>query len=413
MHNGKRISSAILTLVLSIILIAGSIAGCSKKEKVQTEPKTQIVLWYYWDLPYQKQTLSDLVEAFNQSQDKIEVSAKYIPDAEFRKEFSLGIVDGEAPDIALLDSADFQYFNALQPFVPLDGEIRELDAYMPAALEPCTIEGRIMGLPCGLNCTALFYNKNMLEAAGIPVPATWDDLYQAARLMSKDGTYGYGQSALQSEESLYAFLPMLWSLGGDVDDINSENSRKAFGLLKSLAQCQAMNRQSISLTGSDLAGQFAEGNVAMMINGMGMVDFIREQNPELNFGVGDIPSQGEGASVTGGEIFGVTDGENKTEAITFLLFVCEKDRMESYIDNLDMLAPREDILRIQYQDDAVMRQFTEIFAYARNREFTKEWPEVSAVISKAIEEIIIGERDMDEVLQEAEIAIQTIREDSE
>lgn len=410
MNNEKKLISAMLVLVLSAALAAGCCTGCTQREKEQIKKSTEIVLWYYWDHSYQRKVLNDLADTFNSSQENIQVTIKYIPDADFRKELTLSIADGDMPDIALVDSADFQYFYKIYPFSDLTDRIPELNNYMSIALEPCTVEGRIMGLPCGLNCTALFYNKDILEEKGMEVPLDWEMLCQTAKGVSGTNVYGYGQSALQSEESLYSFLPMLWSMGGDVDAINSESSRRAFEILEELAKSGAMNKQSISLTGSDLAGQFAEGNVVMMANGMGMVDLIREQNPELDFGVTTIPQSGQAVSTTGGEIFGVMSERHEEEAIQFLQFVSEKERLISYIDALNMLAPREDIMLQQYQNDPLLRNFVEIFKTARPREFSEDWTPVSVVISEAIEEIIIGERDMNEVLDEAAEQIQAIRE---
>ena len=75
------------------------------------------------------------------------------------------------PDIALVDSADFQFFQHTQPFADLTDEIEGLEDYLPEALAPCEEEGRIKGLPFGVNCVALFYNEEMLAKRGLNPPA--------------------------------------------------------------------------------------------------------------------------------------------------------------------------------------------------------------------------------------------------
>ena len=42
----------------------------------------------------------DLIDEFNHSQDDIEVTTRYIPDADFKKELALGMYEGTMPDIA-------------------------------------------------------------------------------------------------------------------------------------------------------------------------------------------------------------------------------------------------------------------------------------------------------------------------
>ena len=53
--------------------------------------KKQIELWHYWDIPGNQQHLEELVDQFNQSQDKIEVKVSYIPDEDFKKQLALSM----------------------------------------------------------------------------------------------------------------------------------------------------------------------------------------------------------------------------------------------------------------------------------------------------------------------------------
>ena len=64
------------------------------------------------------------------------------------------------PDIAVVDSSDFQFLHHMKAFADLTDAIPELKEYNEKALEPCTIDGRIYGQPFGVNCTGMFYNKN-------------------------------------------------------------------------------------------------------------------------------------------------------------------------------------------------------------------------------------------------------------
>ena len=131
-------------------------AGC-KEESLPEEPeKTEVLLWYYWDIGRTQTELANLIEEFNNSQDRILVHAQYIPDESFKKRMALGAADDAMPDLALVDSCDFQYMHEMRPFVELTEEIGELEEYLPGALKPCTIDDRIYGLPFGVNCLAMF-----------------------------------------------------------------------------------------------------------------------------------------------------------------------------------------------------------------------------------------------------------------
>lgn len=83
----------------------------------------QIELWHYWDIPGNQQHLEELVDQFNQSQDKIEVKVSYIPDEDFKKQLALSMSEEKMPDIALVDSSDFQFLHQMKPFADLTDEI--------------------------------------------------------------------------------------------------------------------------------------------------------------------------------------------------------------------------------------------------------------------------------------------------
>ena len=88
------------------------------------------------------------------------------------------------PDIALVDSSDFQFLHQMKPFADLTDEIPELQEYSEKALAPCSAGGRIYGQPFGVNCTAMFYNKKILEKAGCKVPDNWEEFEEIAAKVS-------------------------------------------------------------------------------------------------------------------------------------------------------------------------------------------------------------------------------------
>ena len=112
------------------------------------------------DIPDNQRHLEELVEQFNKMQEDIEIEVSYIPDEDFKKQLALAMSEEKMPDIAVVDSSDFQFLHHMKAFADLTDAIPELKEYNEKALEPCTIDGRIYGQPFGVNCTGMFYNKN-------------------------------------------------------------------------------------------------------------------------------------------------------------------------------------------------------------------------------------------------------------
>lgn len=400
--NGRKFAlrTGMAFLLLSLLLFT---AGCDRQAQVKESApeKTVVTLWHYWDIPACQQALSKLVKAFNTSQDHITVEIKYVPDEDFKKQLALSMADGTMPDIAVVDSSDFRFFHHMKQFADLTGRLEELPAYLPQALEPCEIDGRVYGLPFSMNCPALIYNKQMLAEAGCAVPGTWEEFCDTAVRTTNDSHYGFALAGIQSEESLYAFLPVLWSMGGDVRQIDSEAGRNAFGLLETLSEQGALNRQSVSMTLADVMHQFCKGKTAMMFNTGMTVEYIRKNAPDIEFGIAPIPTDGERIITVGGEIMAVSEDGHVEEALEFMRYLADPQRMQSYMDAFGFLAPRKDVMEKQYPDDEDRRAFIGLFETARCREFAPWWPSVSGEVTRAMENVILGSG-VEETLKEAD-----------
>ena len=57
---------------------------------------------------------------------------------------------------------------------------------MTAFLEQSEIDGTVWAIPDLASARALYYNKDILEAAGVEVPTTWDELTAACEADQRD-----------------------------------------------------------------------------------------------------------------------------------------------------------------------------------------------------------------------------------
>lgn len=404
----------IITVIILSILNGCSVVPAENKtiNKKQSSKKV-ITLWYYWDIAKNQQELSDLIDKFNKSQDKIEVKTRYVPDEDFKKQLSLSVIKKDTPDLVLIDSADHAYYNGMHLFEDLTDKIGDLGSYDQTVLNSCKMNGRVYGVPFGINCLALFYNEDMLKRAGCEVPTNWKEFQETAKKLTNENTHGFGMTALQSEESLYEFLPILWSYGGEIDKIDSSEGKEAFSILQNLVRDGSMSKDSTNLTLVDLMNEFINKKIAMMFNSPMIVQTIREKAKGLNWNVAFLPKVKENVSVIGGENWAVVNGKNKDEAIKFIKYVTQKDRVKSYISNFGFLSPRTDIMEKQYLNDKIMRKFYEIYNYSRQREITKKWPLKSEVISNAMSDTIMGSKDLDKILQEAQQSMDNISKEEQ
>lgn len=406
---------SILKPIITGLLAAAcmlAFTNCQREEAKKQPQREQLVLWHYWDIPKNQRHLEELVEGFNASQEEAEIKVRYIPDEDFKKQLALAMAEGSMPDIALVDSSDFQFLHHMQPFAELTGQIPELENYLPQALSACTVDGKIYGQPFGVNCTGMFYNKELLEKAGCQVPTDWEEFRETAQKISSEGVSGFAITALPTEESMYEFLPLLWSMGGDVHSINSEASAGAFSFLDDMEQEGSLSKQSISLTMGDLTNQFIQGKIAMMFNSSMAIDSIEEEAPGMEFGVAPIPCGETSVTVAGGEILAVADNTHKEAAAAFLKYLSEPKRMQSYIDAFGFLAPRQDIMEQQFPEEPLKQAFIGMYQDARLRETSTVWPRISLTLADTLGQVLLEDGGTQEILEKTAGKLTEIREEA-
>ncbi len=51
------------------------------------------------------------------------------------------------------------------------------------------VNGKLNAISNALNCETCYYNKEIYDKYGLELPSDWEDLFEAAKIMSKDGVY--------------------------------------------------------------------------------------------------------------------------------------------------------------------------------------------------------------------------------
>ena len=405
----------LLAASMSLSLVAvgcGSTASTTTIEdeavaSTGTEASGDVTIWYYWETEGHQEALNHIIEEFNGQQDDITVEAKYVPFADFKKQLSVGASAGELPDIVILDNPDHASYAAMGIFADLTGRF-DVSTYYDGPVNSCTLDGKLYGVPFGSNDLVLFYNEDMLEAAGCEVPTTWDELLEVAKATTTDNVYGFAHCALQNEEGTFNFLPWVWSTGATSYEIDSEGGIKAMEFEKSLVESGAFPKEAINWTQGDTMNQFISGNLAMMINGTWQIPTMREEVPDMNWNVAPIPQDAEQASGLGGENYAVIAGGNEEASIEFLKYATSGETCLYMMNAMGYISADSTIAENQFEGDEVYQVFVDEMQYAHARGPLPEWPDISDAISLAFNKVLIGEAEPADAAAEAQATIDSI-----
>ncbi len=393
----------LIPLLLSAGLACSMLGGTAYAQ----EAEGNVTIWYYWETEGHQKALNHIIEEFNSSQEDITVEAKYVPFADFKKQLSIGASADELPDLVILDNPDHAAYAAMGIFADITDKF-DVSNYYEGPVNSCTLDGKLYGVPFGSNDLVLFYNEDMLKEAGCEVPATWDELLEAAKATTTDTVSGFAHCALQNEEGTFNFLPWVWSTGATSYEINSEGGIKALTFEKELVDSGAMTKEAINWTQGDTMHQFIAGNLAMMINGTWQIPTMREEVPELNWNVAPIPQDKEQASGLGGENYAVIAGGNEDAAVKFLEYATSPETCLYMMNAMGYISADSTIAEGQFEGDEVYQVFVDEMQYAHARGPLPEWPSISDAISLAFNKVITGDASPEDAAAEAQATIDGI-----
>ncbi len=419
----KTCVSLILTLALSVSLAAcGSSpapapSGPSPASSTPGTPgtsgeKVTIELWHYFP-DANVAAFDKIIDDFNSSQDRIEVKTTFVARADLMKQYAMGAISGELPDIGMTDSPDMASFvemGIFEDITDLAGSWGELDQFLPGPLSSCKgKDGKLYGLPQNANDLGFFYNKDLLKAAGYEnPPQTWEELSQMCEELAKQGVFGLGLSLQSTENATFQFYPFLYGAGGSIEEVNSPAGVKALTLISELYQKGYISPETINWAQSDVVQSFIAGKTAMVVSGPWNVPTIQGANVSFEWGACEIPMDKQRASVIGGENLGICKGtEHKEEAFEVLSYIMGAQANADYAEAAGRFPVRQDSysLKSVWTDDPLYSVFAEIMNYAVARGPHPEWSSLSEALYSNIQASVLGEKTPEQALNDAAAVI--------
>ncbi len=210
------------------------------------------------------------------------------------------ISTNQAPDILNIDTfADYVADDLLMPAEDYTSE--ELKGkIIPSFWSANEMEGTVWALPILASARALFYNQDILDAAGASVPATWDEVLEACeKIKAYDENIVPWSLDISTDEGQAAFAYYTWNNGGGFVDelgewsLNSDANVEAVNFMKTLIDSGYCTADPFTETRYPQQDAFASGSLAMMLGPCNLYDIAAG----VNFGVAAMPTNGDHESV--------------------------------------------------------------------------------------------------------------------
>lgn len=317
-----------------------STTNTGTKTGAKTTPPAKQVVLTYWGLWEPSAVLDETLRAYETAHPGVKIDYRIQSHKDYRERLQTAIASGNGPDI-------FRYHASWVPMLGEDLSVLPATVmsaadfkttFYPSAVEQLQIDGKIVGLPMMYEGLGLYYNKDILQTAGVEPPTTWAELKKLASELSvpadknarKSGTITRGGLAIGNTTNVEHFPDILGLLilqnGGDPGEPAFTEVRDALTFYTNFVKEDAV--WNSSLPSSTVA--FARGDAAMMFAPTWRAHEVRELNPKLNFAVAPVPQLSE--DVVAWSSFwaeGVSEkSANKQEAWEFLKYMTSADVMK-------------------------------------------------------------------------------------
>lgn len=401
--------------------------GEAAEAEAATGDVIEIEYWQY-NFGARVDAMNQLIEQFEAENPGIKVVHNSdIPYDNFREQIAASVPAGVGPDVATL-------FYGWQPawvdaefIVPLPAE--EFPAEMVAEqfspmVQASFFEGELYTLPTAVRTLALFYNKDLMAAAGLDPespPTTLAELEeQAVQCTVKDGdnfsTYGFivnpgGQAHHWFREVLLRqygqqpysddYTQVLWNA--------SDGGYEAWNEFLKFETELGTGRRDFE---NDPDG-FLAGQVCFHIDGSFRLGTIASNAPDLNFGVAELPEHNDVKSTFGSYwTHGITskaaaDPARMEAAVKFLKFITSPEAGLLWVGIVGELpAQLEAAADPALLADEKLGAFAAGLEYAQSTFFVDESKDRQALMD-AYDAVVLTDSDP---AAELDFAVQTVQE---
>lgn len=426
-----------LTLVALLISVF-SLSGCSSKTPTPgsiegfDEGEEYLSIWVHSiEDTSEGGVYRKSVESFNEKYD-----GKYFADIEFiprndsgggySDKINASVMSGDLPDVLTVDGPNVAAYatnGIIQPLAPLTKE--EEDIYLSSIIEQGTYNDELYALGVMESSVGMYYNKDILDKAGISVPDadhpwTWSEFLEICKkikpLTDELGGYVLDMTFPVGEATIYYYAPFVWSNNGD---LVSEDGLEVDGIFNSEKNLESIEYFDTILTSGYMSSVpiqdlFESGRAAFKFDGAWEVNTIYESYPDVNLGVAPyIVSddwKGERYTPTGSWAFAASTKAQNIEGATELV------KWMSGVESGKMIWEDAQTFPSTYEafnsidifktDANYAALYNQLSNYGHPRPKTPAYPQLSSSFQQVLENSVISGDNPEEQLDKAVKKIQ-------
>lgn len=413
--------SALITVMLTSSLALSACAANSTPGEKDDSP-VAVTVWHTYSDAHAS-AYEEIVAEFNETQDKVKVTAQPQPYSDFDSKVMQAVRNGNGPDIIVSSpSIATQYIDAglvadLAPLVadPTNGVPNYAEDIVAGRQAGVTQweDGAQYLYPLHSTGPVYFYNKTMFDELGLKAPTTWSELETVSRTL----TGNTGAPAFGFDDLSYGVLTIANQQGQDF--VNADGTEATFD---SPAYTTAIDwvgglvdEGVFRLVGGDqyFSNPFGAGAVASYIGASAGYPFVEMAvDGKFEVGVAPLPQEGprKWAPEWGGDyLLFASDDRHEAAAFEFIKFFTSPEQLSRWDIALGAVpssaaAQDEPAFQSFVKENAAITALSEQLPYVAVPNAAQGVNAVQAELATAIEQAITGQKSTKDALAEAATA---------
>jgi len=295
-----------------------------------------------------------MIHKFEAQNPGVTIDFQTFKPTDYATALSAAMQSGKGPDILQVRA-----YGALQPFarpeflVPLSDKVPELKTFSPQWLEGASsrTDGKVYGVPFAVQTLVIFYNKKLLDRAGVQPPHTWDQFLAALKTLKDHGITPLangGKEGWTLEVALGVLGPNFYGGSTFYDAVtHGQTTFKNTAFTQSLARFAEirpyMPQGYMGVAYTDMQQLFINEQAAMYIGGIWELGYFQSQNSSLQIGImpGPVARTNDTPWVSSYDDgnYGVNAKTPYMDAaIKFIRFTATRDWGQAFTDQLKQIS---------------------------------------------------------------------------
>lgn len=400
LKNSRRVMSRRTLAKGSVALAAASALSAPSVIKAQDGGK--LTFWVISSFTPDENAAVFKAAADYKEATGIEVSVESTAASDIRDKLTTAVLGGEGPDVVSVDSAWNAGLAASGITSDITAQFTPIsDQFFAGPVASGSYLGVQYAVPWYTNNVGLYYNKGMLDAAGVTPPTTWDELVDTSTKLTSGDQYGLMLGA--NSFGAFTWFPFafqnqatLISADGKQAEFGSPAGQEAWQFYSDLYLTHKVVPEDIKAATTawdQVFAPFIQERAAMLFCGDWATYAISNGNPDIEFAVAPLPVGKEAATVIGGYNLAIPPtSSNAAAAWDFIAWMTAQEQ-EWILQSYNRIQSRSDIVDTDYaSSNPILQVFIEQSAVGHARATVPDWGEIEqTILADAWDSVILGE----------------------